>query len=55
MPPVPPSGLAAFVDNVVPILQRQGLFRTEYTGKTLRDHYGLARPVNRNRALVGVA
>jgi hypothetical protein len=32
---------------VVPILRRRGLFRTEYTGRTLRDHYGLPRPANR--------
>lgn len=48
MPPVLPSGLTAFVDHVVPILQRRGLFRTEYEGKTLRDNYGLPRPANRN-------
>jgi FMN-dependent oxidoreductase (nitrilotriacetate monooxygenase family) len=48
MAPVLPSGLTAFVDHVVPILQRRGLFRTEYEGKTLRDRYGLARPQNRN-------
>lgn len=47
MPPVLPSGLEAFVDHVVPILQERGLFRTEYTGRTLREHYGLARPENR--------
>jgi len=41
-----PSGLADFVDQVVPILQRRGLFRTEYTGRTLREHYGLPRPAN---------
>jgi FMN-dependent oxidoreductase (nitrilotriacetate monooxygenase family) len=46
MPPVLPSGLEAFVDHVVPILQRRGVFRTEYEGKTLRDNYGLARPAN---------
>jgi FMN-dependent oxidoreductase (nitrilotriacetate monooxygenase family) len=46
MPPVLPSGLEAFVDHVVPILRRRGLFRTEYTGGTLREHYGLARPAN---------
>jgi alkanesulfonate monooxygenase SsuD/methylene tetrahydromethanopterin reductase-like flavin-dependent oxidoreductase (luciferase family) len=45
MPAVLPSGLEVFTDQVVPILQRRGLFRTEYTGTTLRDHYGLARPV----------
>jgi len=32
------------VAEVVPILQKRGLFRTEYTGSTLRDHYGLHRP-----------
>jgi hypothetical protein len=42
-----PSGLAAFVDHVVPELQRRGRFRREYTGATLRDHYGLPRPQNR--------
>jgi FMN-dependent oxidoreductase (nitrilotriacetate monooxygenase family) len=46
MPPVLPSGLETFVDHVVPILQRRGLFRTEYTGRTLREHYGLPRPAN---------
>lgn len=44
MPPTYPQGLEVFVDTVVPILQERGLFRTEYTGTTLRDHYGLARP-----------
>jgi FMN-dependent oxidoreductase (nitrilotriacetate monooxygenase family) len=46
MPPVLPSGLETFVDHVVPILQRRKLFRTEYTGTTLREHYGLPRPAN---------
>ncbi|MGV9673773.1 LLM class flavin-dependent oxidoreductase [Nocardia sp. NPDC003482] len=46
MPAVLPSGLERFVDQVVPILQRRGLFRTDYTETTLRGHYGLARPVN---------
>ena len=48
MPPSLPSGLEEFVEHVVPELQRRGLFRTEYTGTTLRGHYGLARPVNGN-------
>jgi alkanesulfonate monooxygenase SsuD/methylene tetrahydromethanopterin reductase-like flavin-dependent oxidoreductase (luciferase family) len=39
-----PYELTAFVDHVVPILQRQGRFRREYTGHTLRDHLGLPRP-----------
>jgi hypothetical protein len=37
----------------VPILQERGLFRTEYTGRTLREHYGLARPDNRFADAVG--
>ncbi|MFJ5553383.1 LLM class flavin-dependent oxidoreductase [Streptomyces sp. NPDC093225] len=47
MPPHLPGGLDDFVDQVVPVLQRRGLFRTEYTGRTLREHYGLPRPANR--------
>jgi hypothetical protein len=39
-----PQELTTFVDHVVPILQRRGRFRTEYTGYTLRDHLGLQRP-----------
>ena len=47
MPPYFPGGLDDFVDLVVPILQERGLFRTDYSGTTLRDHLGLARPENR--------
>jgi FMN-dependent oxidoreductase (nitrilotriacetate monooxygenase family) len=47
MPAVLPSGLEAFADHVVPILQQRGLFRTEYTGTTLREHYNLPRPSRR--------
>jgi FMN-dependent oxidoreductase (nitrilotriacetate monooxygenase family) len=43
-----PNGLEEFVTGVVPILQRRGLFRREYEGKTLRDHLGLRRPPNRH-------
>lgn len=46
MPAALPSGLEDFVGQVVPVLQSRGLFRTEYSGPTLRDHYGLARPEN---------
>lgn len=42
-----PSGLAAFVDHVVPLLQRKGIFRRDYEGTTLRDHYGLPCPPSR--------
>ena len=44
MPPVLPPMLDLFVSEVVPLLQRRGLFRTEYQGAVLRDHYGLPRP-----------
>ncbi|MDW5594280.1 NtaA/DmoA family FMN-dependent monooxygenase [Conexibacter stalactiti] len=44
MPMVLPRDLALFADHVVPLLQRRGIARHEYTGRTLRDHYGLARP-----------
>jgi FMN-dependent oxidoreductase (nitrilotriacetate monooxygenase family) len=44
MPPLLPSLLETFVDQVVPILQERGLFRREYEGTTLREHYGLDRP-----------
>ena len=37
-----PSGIDDFVDLVVPELQRRGLFRREYQGKTLRENLGLA-------------
>ncbi|HHH9558885.1 TPA: LLM class flavin-dependent oxidoreductase [Pseudomonas aeruginosa] len=42
-----PGGLDAFVDKVVPELQRRGIFRREYEGTTLREHLGLPRPENR--------
>lgn len=32
-------GLEIFVDQVVPILQRRGLYRREYTGRTLRENF----------------
>ena len=46
MPPVLPKMLDVFVDEVIPLLQKKGLFRTEYHGDTLREHYGLQRPSN---------
>lgn len=45
--PFVPEGLDAFVDKVVPELQRRGLFRRDYEGTTLREHLGLPRPPNR--------
>jgi FMN-dependent oxidoreductase (nitrilotriacetate monooxygenase family) len=46
MPPVLPAQLEVFTAEVVPILQRRGLFRTEYTGTMLREHYGLSWPAS---------
>lgn len=46
MPPQYPQGLEKFASTVVPILQERGLFREEYTGTTLRDHFGLPRPAS---------
>ena len=42
-----PGGLDEFVDEVVPELQRRGVFRKEYEGKTLRENLGVPRPPNR--------
>jgi FMN-dependent oxidoreductase (nitrilotriacetate monooxygenase family) len=39
--------LTLFVDGVVPILQKRGLFRTEYEADTLRGNLGLPIPANR--------
>jgi len=47
MPATLPGGLEDFISLVLPELQRRGLFRTEYSGTTLRDHLGLARPERR--------
>lgn len=46
MAPALPSGLRAFIDHVLPILRQAGLFREEYEGTTLREHYGLDVPPN---------
>jgi alkanesulfonate monooxygenase len=45
--PFLPAGLDDFVDKVVPELQKRGIFRREYEGKTLRENLGLPRPKNR--------
>jgi hypothetical protein len=45
-----PGGCEDFVELVVPELQRRGLFRAEYEGKTLRENLGLKRPVSRYAA-----
>jgi FMN-dependent oxidoreductase (nitrilotriacetate monooxygenase family) len=48
MPSHFPEGLDSFVDGVLPILRKRGLFREEYQGKTLREHLGLPIPANRH-------
>ena len=42
-----PDDFALFRNEVVPILQKRGLFRTEYEHRTLRGHLGLPIPDNR--------
>jgi FMN-dependent oxidoreductase (nitrilotriacetate monooxygenase family) len=44
MPPLLPLQLDVFSNEVIPLLQRRGLFRTEYEGTMLREHYGLDWP-----------
>jgi hypothetical protein len=41
MPPYLPEAFDVFIAEVLPILRRRGLFRDEYSGATLRQHYGL--------------
>jgi hypothetical protein len=49
-PPYLPGAFTEFVDMVIPELQRRGLFRTEYEGRTFRDNLGLRRPESRYAA-----
>jgi FMN-dependent oxidoreductase (nitrilotriacetate monooxygenase family) len=46
MPQLMEKGLDDFINKVLPILREKGLFRKEYTGNTLREHYGLGYPAN---------
>jgi N-acetyl-S-(2-succino)cysteine monooxygenase len=48
-----PGGCEDFVEMVTPELQRRGLFRAEYQGRTLRENLGLRRPVNQYAARRG--
>jgi FMN-dependent oxidoreductase (nitrilotriacetate monooxygenase family) len=50
MPPWLTGGFDVFVEEVVPILRARGLFRTAYTGSTLREHLGLDRPASQYAA-----
>jgi FMN-dependent oxidoreductase (nitrilotriacetate monooxygenase family) len=51
LPPYFPGAFSDFVEMVVPELQRRGLFRKEYEGRTLRDHLGLRQPERVRREL----
>src|SRR5579864_5711163 len=42
--PTVPAGLDDFVELVIPELRRRGIFRENYDGTTLREHFGLPRP-----------
>ncbi len=46
MPPLLPAQLDVFSAEVIPILQRRRLFRTQYEGTMLREHYGLPWPAS---------
>ena len=46
MAPFGVEGFNDFVTHVVPELQRRGLYREAYEGRTLREHLGLARPAH---------
>jgi alkanesulfonate monooxygenase SsuD/methylene tetrahydromethanopterin reductase-like flavin-dependent oxidoreductase (luciferase family) len=45
-----PGAYEDMVRMVVPELQRRGVFRDRYTGATLRENLGLARPEGRKGA-----
>jgi N-acetyl-S-(2-succino)cysteine monooxygenase len=45
MPLTFPGGLVRFCEEVLPVLQRRGQFRSAYSGTTLREHLGLPIPV----------
>lgn len=41
-----PTAFDDFIEQVIPILQQRGLYRTEYEGNTLRENLGLREPQN---------
>lgn len=55
MPPALPFSFTDFAEQVIPLLQQRGLFRTEYTGSTLREHLGLARPSSTHNANISTS
>ena len=57
VPHLTPGGLDRFVDEVVPLLQERGSFRTAYEGETLREHLGVgaAAPVAERDTAIGAS
>jgi FMN-dependent oxidoreductase (nitrilotriacetate monooxygenase family) len=53
MPPFFPGQFDAFADEVVPLLQERRVFRSDYTGKTLREHLGLPHRPRGNTPAAG--
>jgi hypothetical protein len=53
MPLTLPGGLDDLAAPVIPELQRRGLFRQDYEGRTLRENLGLPRPADRFSAPIG--
>jgi len=47
LPPFFPNSLDDFINLVIPELQRRGLYRLAYEGKTLRENLELPRPISR--------
>ena len=47
--PTYPQGFDDFIELVIPELQRRGIFRTEYSGSTLREHLGLQHPAQKQQ------
>jgi alkanesulfonate monooxygenase len=45
--PFYPKPREDFVRLVVPELQRRGIYRTAYAGRTLRENLGVPQPPNR--------
>jgi FMN-dependent oxidoreductase (nitrilotriacetate monooxygenase family) len=54
MPPIVHKQFELFATEVVPILRKRGLFRTDYEGSTLRSHFGL-KPLQANLPLAHIA
>ena len=42
--PIYPTLFEDFVQLVIPVLQKRGIFREDYEGTTLREHLGLQVP-----------